>query len=295
MRQRIGVETEHEADRFGQGRNFLHIENWHLFHSLIRMTLRLTGMAERGRRNVLDIQVRHNDVRLPTLPPSFDGFTLLHLSDLHLDSLPEFPGRVAEVVSDLDYDVCVMTGDYRFHTHGPWQAAMAGLSVVREALGEDIYAVLGNHDSIFMVEPIERMGIRLLLNESVTLERGDARIYIAGIDDPHYFESDNLDAASQGLADESIAVLLSHSPEIYTRAAYTGFDLMLSGHTHAGQMCLPGGKALMYNSAAPNEFNAGPWSFNALQGYTSAGTGSSVVPARFNCPPEVTLHHLRRV
>jgi predicted MPP superfamily phosphohydrolase len=100
--------------------------------------------------------------------------------------------------------------------------------------------------------------------------------------------------AYQGIPDDAVSVLLAHSPEIYRDAAFAGFDVMLCGHTHAGQIRLPGAIALTYNSAAPRYTGDGSWSFDLMQGYTSAGTGSSVVPARFNCPPEITLHRLSR-
>jgi predicted MPP superfamily phosphohydrolase len=91
-----------------------------------------------------------------------------------------------------------------------------------------------------------------------------------------------------------VSILLAHSPEIYRRAAYVGFDVMLCGHTHGGQIRLPGTPALTYNSAAPRYTGEGDWTFDLMQGYTSAGTGSSIFPARFNCPPEITLHRLTR-
>lgn len=294
LRQRLGVEIEHEADRFGQGRTFFNIENWKLGPALIGTLLQVSGLAPRGRSNILDFQVRHNSLVLPHLPDPFEGFTLLQLSDLHFDSLPEFPRRLAERVEQLDYDACVLTGDYRFLTHGPHEAAMRGLACLCEVLDRDVYAVLGNHDTIAMVRPIEALGIRLLMNENRRLYRGDASLYLAGVDDPHYFAADNLALAYEGIPDDAVSVLLSHSPEIYRHAAYVGFDVMLCGHTHAGQIRLPGAIATTYNSAAPRFTGEGRWSFDLMQGYTSAGTGSSIYPARFNCPPEITVHRLTR-
>jgi predicted MPP superfamily phosphohydrolase len=293
LRQRIGVETEHAADRFGQGRTFFHIENWRSAAPIIRFMLKITGMSGRGEANVVDFKLRHNTLVLPHLPASFDGYTLLQLSDLHLDSLEYFPDRLAEQVSDLDYDICVLTGDYRFLTHGSHEKAIKGLERLCGTIDKDIYAILGNHDTIFMVQPIESLGVRLLLNEHLQIERADGSIYLAGVDDPHYFSADNLEKAYSGIPDESVSVLLAHSPEIYRHAAYVGFDFMLCGHTHGGQICLPGQIPLALNSSAPRFTGSGAWSYDLMQGYTSAGTGSSVVPARFNCPPELTLHHLR--
>ena len=294
LRQRSGVETEHVADRFGQGRTFFHIENWHAAATIINLALKITGLSGRGRANALDFQVRHNKLALPHLPEAFDDFTLLHLSDLHLDSLVSFPDRLAEMISDLDYDICVLTGDYRFLTHGPHRSAMQGLERMCRDIDQDIYAVLGNHDTILMTKPIEALGIRLLLNENIQIEREDDSLWLAGIDDPHYFSADNLEKAHDGIPDEAVSLLLAHSPEIYRHAAYVGFDFLMCGHTHGGQICLPGYLALTYNSSAPRFTGAGAWSYDLMQGYTSVGTGSSVVPARFNCPPEITLHHLHR-
>jgi predicted MPP superfamily phosphohydrolase len=294
LRQRVGVETEHVADRFGQGRTFFHIENWNTAAAIIQVILKITRLSERGKANVLDFQVRHNRLVLPHLPEVFDGYTLLQLSDLHLDSLEAFPDHLAEKISDLEYDICVLTGDYLFLTHGPHEKAMNGLERLCRDINKDTYAILGNHDSIFMTRPIESLGIRLLLNENIQIEREGGSIYLAGVDDPHYFATDNLEKAYDGIPDDSVSLLLAHSPEIYRRAAYAGFDFMMCGHTHGGQICLPGAFPLTYNCSAPRHTCAGNWSYDLMQGYTSVGTGSSVVPARFNCRPEVTLHHLSR-
>ncbi len=294
LRRRIGVETEHAADRFGQGRTYFHIENLNTAAIVINFLLKISGLADRGRRNILDFQVRHNTLALPHLPPEFEGFTLLQLSDLHLDSLPEFPQRLVETLNNLDYDICVMTGDYRFLTHGPFERALEGLEELRSGITKETYAVLGNHDSLVMARQIESLDISLLLNEHVQLERAGKHIYLAGVDDPHYFATDNLEKAYEDIPDDGVSLLLSHSPEIYRHAAYVGFDFMMCGHTHGGQICLPGSFALIYNSGAPRFTGCGAWSFDLMKGYTSAGTGSSVVPARFNCPPEVTLHKLTR-
>lgn len=294
LRRRIGVETEHAADRFGQGRTYFHIENLNSAATAIGFLLKIFGLAKRGRRNIVDFQVRHHTLALPHLPREFEGFTLLQLSDLHLDSLPEFPQRLVETLSNLEYDICVMTGDYRFRTHGPYEQALEGLEKLRSGITKEIYAVLGNHDSLLMARQIESLDIRLLLNEHVQLERAGNHIYLAGVDDPHYFATDNLEKAYESIPDDGVSLLLSHSPENYRHAAYVGFDFLMCGHTHGGQICLPGSHALIYNSSAPRFTGVGAWSFDLMKGYTSAGTGSSVVPARFNCPPEVTLHKLMR-
>jgi predicted MPP superfamily phosphohydrolase len=292
-RQRLGVENNHHVHVFGGGLNFFHIENWYSFHSLIRNTLKLTGLYWRGRKNSERVQVRHNPVRLAGLPACFDGFTLLHISDMHVDMNSGAMLRLIELLQDIDYDICVLTGDYRGATFGSFKETLEGIAQVRAHLKKPVYGVLGNHDSIQMVPGLEDMGIRMLLNESVIIEHGDEHFHLVGIDDAHYFRVDNIEKATAEVPHHECSVLLSHTPEIYRLAAHADFDLMLSGHTHGGQICLPGSIPITIDSKLPRSMASGPWTYKSMTGYTSVGVGSSVVPVRFNCPPEITLHHLQ--
>ncbi|MFZ0671309.1 MAG: metallophosphoesterase, partial [Pseudolabrys sp.] len=164
-KQRLGIETDHEAQIFGQGLNFFHIENWYSVHSVIRILLKLTGLYWRGQANAARVEVRHNDVRAKKLPPEFDGFTLLHISDFHADMNDGAMRRLEEILPDLSYDLCVLTGDYRGATFGPFDKAIARMRSVLAHIKAPVYGVLGNHDTIRMVPDLEAMGIRLLLNE----------------------------------------------------------------------------------------------------------------------------------
>lgn len=289
--QRLGLERDHE-DIFGHGINFFHPENWYSVHSLIRGALKLTGLYWLGTRNTERIRVRHNQVRLIGLPQLFAGFTILHLSDMHVDMNPGAMQRLAELLDEVHYDICVLTGDYRGNTFGPFQAALDGLAEIRSHLKELVYGVLGNHDTIRMLPGMEEMGIRMLLNESDVIARGDQRIYLAGIDDAHYYRADNLEKAASEIPRGGFSILLSHTPEIYRQAAHAGFRLMLSGHTHGGQICLPSSIPITLDSVLPRSLGAGAWSYHTMEGYTSVGVGSSIVAVRLNCPPEITLHHL---
>jgi predicted MPP superfamily phosphohydrolase len=294
-RQRLGIETDHEARIFGFGLNLLHVENWYSVHSVIRAALLLVGLYGRGRRNAERILVRRNDIRSPRLPPAFDGFTLLHLSDLHVDTNDGAMRRLEELLSGLRYDVAVLTGDFRGRTFGPSRAALAGLERLRARLAGPAYGVLGNHDTVEMVPALEAMGIRMLMNECEALARGDERIHLAGIDDAHYFRVHNIEKAASPIPDGAFSILLSHTPEIYRQAAHAGFDVMLSGHTHGGQICLPGAIPVTLDAVLPRRMGAGAWRYRDMAGYTSTGAGTSIVPVRLNCPPEITLHCLRRL
>ena len=293
-RQRLGIETDHEAQIFGQGLNFFHIENWYSVHSLIRILLKLTGLYWRGKANAARVQVRYNDIRFRTLPIAFNGFTLLHISDFHADMNDGAMRRLEEILPGLTYDVCVVTGDYRGATFGPFDEAIARMQPVLALIKKPMYGVLGNHDTIRMVPDLEAMGIRMLLNESEPISRESDTIYLAGIDDAHYFRVDNIEKATSGIPHQAFSVLLSHTPEIYRQAAHAGFALLLSGHTHGGQVCLPGSIPITLDSVLPRKFGAGPWKYHQMAGYTSAGVGSSIVTVRINCLPEITLHRLWR-
>ena len=293
-RQRLGIERDHEAQVFGQGLTFFHLENSSWAEWIIRNVLKATGLYWRARQNAERILVKRNDMRFKTLPPLFEGFTILHISDLHVDMNEVAMNRLIELVGSMQYDVCVLTGDYRGRTFGPFQPALDGVARVGTHLKQPIYAVLGNHDTIQMVPGLEAMGIRVLLNECETIVRKDQRIYLAGIDDAHFFRVDNIEKAALSIPRGEFSILLSHTPEVYRQAAHANFDLMLSGHTHGGQICLPGSIPIKLEAVLPRRMGAGPWRYSDMTGYTSVGAGSSVVPVRLNCPPEITLHHLRR-
>lgn len=292
-RQRMGIETEHEQRVFGGGLNFFHPENWYSAHSLIAHLLRATGLYRIGHRNTLRIQIRQNDVPVKGLPAAFDGYTLLQMTDLHADLNPPAVEALAETVAGLRYDACVLTGDYRAQTYGPIEPALDAMASLLTQIARPIYAVLGNHDSIRMLPGLEALDVRVLINEHIELTRGSDRIYLVGIDDAHYYRVDSIAMAARDLPADAVSILLSHTPEIYRQAAYAGFDLMLCGHTHGGQICLPGRIPITLDANCPRHMGAGAWSYNGMQAYTSVGAGSCIVPVRLNCPPEVVLHRLR--
>ena len=292
-RQRLGIEKDHEAQIFGQGLNFFHIENLTSSHALIRTALMLTGLYWKGRKNAGRVELRRNDIRLPGLPRAFDGFTILQLSDLHVEMSQEAMQRVPALLREASYDICVLTGDYRGAASGPFDAALAGMGQVRACLNGPVYGVLGNHDTVRMLPGLEAMGIRMLMNESETIERAGERLHLVGIDDAHFYRMDNIEKATAGILHDEFSILLTHTPEIYQQAAHAGLNLLLSGHTHGGQICLPGGIPITLDSHLPRSLGSGAWKYHGMSGYTATGTGSSVVPVRFNCPPEITLHHLQ--
>ncbi len=291
-RQRLGIEDDHDTHVFGHGLNFFHIENWYSMHSLIRNTLKLSGLYWRARSNCKRIEVRHNHINSSELPSEFDGYTILHISDMHVDMNPEVMIRLIELLQDIDYDICVLTGDYRGKTFGPFGATLVGMARVQIHLKGQVLGVLGNHDTIRMLPGLEDMGITMLVNESQTIQRGDAKLHFIGVDDAHYFRADNIEKAASDIPHDEFSILLTHTPEIYRKAAHADFNVLLGGHTHGGQICLPGKIPLTLDSDLPRSLGSGAWKYKNMLGYTSVGVGASVVAVRLNCPPEITLHHL---
>jgi len=241
----------------------------------------------------MQIHVRHNYIKSTQIPKAFDGYTILHLSDLHVDISADAMERLAAMLPEIDYDLCVLTGDYRGETFGPYDATMVSMAQICAALKRPTYGVLGNHDTIRMLPGLEQMGIRMLLNECEIIKRDGQCIYLAGIDDAHFYLTDNIEKAASGIPGDAFAILLSHTPEVYEDAAHVDFNLMLSGHTHGGQICLPGRIPIILNSVLPRYMGSGAWKYRGMFGYTSVGAGSSTIPVRFNCPPEITLHYLQ--
>jgi len=122
----------------------------------------------------------------------------------------------------------------------------------------------------------------------------DSRIYLAGIDDAHFYRADDIEKAAKQIPKGAFPILLSHTPEVYDHAARVGFDIILSGHTHGGQLCLPGGIRIKLEARVPRRMGAGLWHHIGMFGYTSVGVGTSLLLVRLNCPPEVALHTFRR-
>ena len=295
LERRLARERGHDRAVYRPLHRFFHVDGPLSLHACVRLALRLSLMYGRGRGNAARIAVRENVVRLAHLPEAFEGFTLLQLTDLHADANPGALDTLQRLLPTLRYDHCVLTGDFRALSFGPVEAALAGMARLAPLLKPPVHGVLGNHDSIRMLPALEAMGIPLLMNEAVTLERGGARIHLAGIDDAHYFQTHDLAAVRAQIPAGEVAILLSHTPEAYAEGAAAGFDLMLSGHTHGGQICLPGGvPVILQTKGMPRRYGSGPWRHGGLTGFTSRGAGTSMVHVRFNCPAEVVLHRLTR-
>ncbi|HEY5793235.1 MAG TPA: metallophosphoesterase, partial [Chthoniobacterales bacterium] len=294
FRRRIEKQAGIWARETHQGRGIFYLERFVPMDEILARCLRGSGLAGWGRRNMLDLELVRREAIFPHLPPEWDGFRLLQLADLHLDLAPELTPRILEKLRGVEFDQAVLVGDYHNRIGTEAKVSLGEMRKLIPALGPKPLGILGNHDFIEKVSFLEHCGLRILLNETVALERGGSRLWVAGVDDPHFFRTHDLEAARRPIPPGEFSILLSHSPETYREAAALGFDFMLSGHTHGGQICLPGGWPIIRNADVPRRLLSGPWREGKMQGYTSRGTGACGVAARFFCRPEITLHTLRR-
>ena len=182
----------------------------HMMDILTPQVLRLTGLLGRGRANAACIEVTRNTVHIAGLPDALTGFTLLHLTDLHADISQNAMRALPQTLSGLSYDLCVITGDFRGRTYGPFTQTLEAVRGVAAAIQAPILAVLGNHDTVRMVPELEAMGIQVLLNEAVAIERDGESLWIAGVDDPHYYRTDDISAVISKTPAGKPVVLLAH-------------------------------------------------------------------------------------
>lgn len=266
---------------------------------VLRTGLRALRLYNRGVRNVLAPVLKHIEFKCPSLPASFDGFRALHLSDFHFPGPPGFCDAIARLLAAPECahcDLCVLTGDYAFNLRVDPELVAADLAIVLEPLAprHGILAVPGNNDTSKMLHLFRQNGLRVLVNENLVIERGPERLYVAGVDDPHQFRSASVTDAVRGVPDDAFLLFLAHSPEAADAAARAGADVYLCGHTHGGQICMPGGRPLSINSRCPRSRAAGTWQLGPMQAFTTRGLGASTIQLRYNCPPDAAIITLKR-
>lgn len=292
-RRQLEKSVRKQNARFGTGNLHRAVAGW------LARGLKYTPLYEQGLHNAICPRLVSQTFWFEHLPQAFDGFTLLHLTDLHLDSHPDLLPNTLRVISEAcqqgPVDLCLMTGDYALNfgldRSGVILEAMAQLFSALKAT-DGVFAVLGNHDSQAMAAPFERMGIKMLINEHHTLSRQGQTITLTGLDDPYEYHTVQAEAALKETV-PGFRIAMIHTPELYKEARAAGVDLYLTGHTHGGQICLPGGIPLVLNLKKGHRFFKGKWQYRGMQGYTGQGLGTVGIPIRFNTVSEITRIELR--
>jgi predicted MPP superfamily phosphohydrolase len=242
---------------------------------------------------------KHVRVRLARLPEVFHGFRIAQLSDIHFGpymSQPELE-RSVRLAREFQPDLVVLTGDFVSHPfnqrNGVAGARNAEPCADVFALWKEVpkIAVLGNHDhwnnAEIVAGALSDRGIRMLRNQSHVIERESQKLWIAGIDDALEGKAD----LKRTLADvpaQDATILLAHEPDFADYAARSPIDLQLSGHSHGGQVRIPGIGPIVLPAMA-RKYHTGLNRVGRMQVYTSCGLGVINPPVRLNCPPEVTL------
>lgn len=246
------------------------------------------------------IDVVSKTILIAGLPEAFHGFRIAQMSDIHLEHFTEdfFLRRGVAKINELKPDLVLITGDYiSNNVSGPDDRAYSAMPHCGEILhGLECplrYGSLGNHDVAVdahaVIDMLTTHGITPLVNRYVPLERGGQRLWLAGLDDC-YFGAPDLDAA---IPDDhtSPVILMCHEPDFITsivrHAKSPDIDLVLSGHSHGGQVRLPFAGALQLPPMG-REYSMGHYKVANVQLYVNRGLGTVGLPIRFNCPPEIT-------
>jgi uncharacterized protein len=242
----------------------------------------------------LSVAVRRYRVPIRALPASFEGFTILHLSDLHDKEFGSGGEALINLLKPESFDLVALTGDLVTGDTPLLTPALDLIAGIGRISDRPVYSVSGNHD--WRLERgeefngrLREVGVRVLSNGFAAIERGKDRLWIIGVDDP-ITRRDRLDQALSGTDNNAPRLLLAHSPHPYPQAVQRGLDLMLSGHTHGGQIRIPilGAPFVPAMGLFPRYdyglYNSGPTTM-----IVSGGLGESMLPIRFNIRPEVSL------
>lgn len=260
----------------------------------------LVGLAATGGYASLiepyDYEVTETDIFVAGLPASFEGFRIVQLTDVHHSRLVsiEEVGRVVGMAQAARPDMIALTGDYttsRRQYIEPCAEALGALSAP-----EGVWAVLGNHDHYtdadLTTRALARRGISVLSNANTTLRRNGETLQLAGVDDWGWGKAD-WSRALRGVERTRPSVLLSHEPVVFDMPETRGLSLIVSGHTHGGQIALPfiGAPARFLPAF---RYLRGRYERDGTQLYVSRGTGVIGIPLRLGARPEIAVLRLRR-
>ena len=242
-------------------------------------------------------ELTETDIFIKQLPERFENFRIAQITDVHhsrIVSIDEVR-RVVEIAQAAKPDMFVLTGDYTTSRRGYIEPCAEALGALTAP--EGVWAVLGNNDHFTDAElttrALERHHISVLSNANTTLRRGADILQLAGIDDWGWGQVDWA-RALQGVDRAHTSLLLSHEPVVLDMPPTRGLSLILSGHTHGGQICLPLIGAPVSLMSKSFRYLRGLYARQDTQLYVSRGTGMIGLPVRFGARPEIAVLRLRR-
>jgi predicted MPP superfamily phosphohydrolase len=234
---------------------------------------------------------------IKNLHPTLEGFTIVQITDVHLYPMtqPALVEKSVIMANELNPDLVVLTGDY------VWQelAAIDELAPILAGLNAKygVFSTLGNHDYWLNADVItaamESSGLPVLINQGLSIQHGKGTIYIAGLDDGWSGKPDLNKTLDRADPAEPV-ILLCHEPDLADRYSLDGrVNVQLSGHTHGGQIRIPGIGALILPYLG-RKYDLGLYRVNDMLLYTNRGLGVISEPVRLNCPPEISQFILNR-
>jgi len=244
------------------------------------------------------IKVEKVEIEIDTLPSSFDKIKIVQISDLHLKNIGKREKKLLKKIKEINPDFIFITGDFvdwRSKNLNSLEGFWRELSFDREG---KIFGVYGNHDHRnpefgTLKEILKKNKVRILNNESVSLRRGNEFIYLLGVDDPH-LGYDNIEKATEDLEKGVASILFAHSPEIFRKAKNKRINLVLTGHTHGGQIDIPFVSNLILPLKYDKKYKRGLFKEEGIFLYVNRGIGTTIMPVRFNAFPEITLFILKK-
>lgn len=252
----------------------------------------LAQVAREALAETNSLTVEKQTIYLKQLPRELNGFRIVQLSDIHHSPFTDLKliRRAVEIANNLKPDMFVLTGDFVSHE----REYIAPMAKVMGSLNAEFgtFACLGNHDhwtdAKLVTERLRAENIRVLINEGFRLRARGASFWLAGVDDLMVGKTD-VKSALLGSFETEIKLLLAHNPAIIRRAAYYNVDLMLSGHTHGGQVKIRDEEKRLLK----RRMSSGLHYRKNTQVYITRGIGTVVVPFRYQCPPEISLLELK--
>lgn len=239
------------------------------------------------------VAVREFEVHAPEWPSTLDGLRIAHVSDFHFRKWNRVTKHAQILLGSLDYDLLLATGDFgNFHRHWQHAAEMTRAFFRPFAERAPVYAVLGNHDSPLLPTASD-LPINFLRNESTSIKLRGRAVYVAGIEQVQPRGGD-LQRTFSNVEPNTPTILMAHYPSTSFQLSDRQAHLVLSGHTHGGQIRIPGFGCLWPNDRIPRTMSSGLHVVNENHVHVSAGIGVSLpLRMRIHCPPELTIITMR--
>lgn len=291
-----------EPNSSGSGltrRKFLHL-------GVLGVTGMATASCIAGISTRNDIEMTERTIKIPNLPEAFKGTTIAFTSDIHSGPYMSAEGlrEVVAAINSVKADMILIPGDFVSMHRNEIPAIAETFHELSAPMG--VFATTGNHefyvDADMTTACLESCGLKVLRNENVALERNGEKLYILGVDDvdadtiANFVEgktASHIDELFRGVPDNAATILLNHKPYRFDEYAMTNVGLMLSGHTHGGQIVFArlAGETIALSRIA-SKYVAGLYEIEEngkhTQMYVSRGIGTTALPMRLNCPPEIT-------